>query len=262
MQAVTRVFSNQTQAEQAVNKLRASGIERERITLLTPGAREEAALKSVPVDAAEQPGMGGAIGALVGGTTGLSAGLVAAAIPGVGWVTAMGLLGAAVLTAAGASLGAVAGRSLENDMSQGLPEDEIFVYEDALRKGRSVVIALVEDQEEAERVREELSSLGAASVDAAREQWWIGLRSAEEEHFLQSGRHFPEDEKFYRMGFEAALHARNRCKEFDQVSSEMSRNIEDLEREHPGAEVADAFTRGYQRGRDYYERMCDKSKAA
>ena len=112
MQAVTRVFSNQTQAEQAVNKLRASGIERERITLLTPGAREEAALKSVPVDAAEQPGMGGAIGALVGGTTGLSAGLVAAAIPGVGWVTAMGLLGAAVLTAAGASLGAVAGRSL------------------------------------------------------------------------------------------------------------------------------------------------------
>ena len=262
MQAVTGVFSNQTQAEQAVSKLRSSGIRPDRITLLTPGARQESALKSVPVDTAEQPGIGSAIGALVGGTTGLSAGLVAAAIPGVGLVTAMGLLGAAVLTAAGAGVGAVTGRALENESSQGLPEDEIFVYEDALRKGRSVVIALAEDQGEIDRVREELKSLGAESVDAARDQWWIGLRSAEEEHYLQSGRGFGENEKFYRKGFEAALHAKNRCKEFDQVSSEMSRDIEDLEREHPGAEVADAFTQGYQRGRDYYERVCDKTKAA
>ena len=228
MQAVTGVFSNQTQAEQAVSKLRSSGIRPDRITLLTPGARQESALKSVPVD-----------------TAGRSAGLVAAAIPGVGLVTAMGLLGAAVLTAAGAGVGAVTGRALENESSQGLPEDEIFVYEDALRKGRSVVIALAEDQGEIDRVREELKS-----------------RSAEEEHYLQSGRGFGENEKFYRKGFEAALHAKNRCKEFDQVSSEMSRDIEDLEREHPGAEVADAFTQGYQRGRDYYERMCDKTKAA
>ena len=29
---------------------------------------------------------------------------------------------------------------MERSTTQGLPEDEIFVYEDALRKGRSVVI--------------------------------------------------------------------------------------------------------------------------
>ena len=34
------------------------------------------------------------------------------------------------------------------------------------------------------------------------------------------------------------------------------------EREHPGQEVSEAYTRGYQRGREYYQRLCDESKAA
>ena len=262
MQAVTGVFSSQTEAEQVIEKLQASGVHKDRVTLLTPGARTETQLESVPVDTAEQPGIGSAIGALVGGTTGLSAGLVAAAVPGVGMVTALGLLGAAFLTAAGAGLGAAVGGSLENNTSRGLPEDEIFVYEDALRRGRSVVVVLAEDGDEVDRVRELLKSQGAESVDAAREQWWIGLRSAEQEHYGKSGGKFTNDEKFYRMGFEAALHAKNRCREFDQVSSEMANHIEEVERAHPGEEVSDAFTRGYQRGREYYERMCEESKAA
>ncbi len=51
-----------------------------------------------------------------------------------------GLLGAAILGAAGATVGATAGDKMEKSATQGLPEDEIFVYEDALRQGRSVVI--------------------------------------------------------------------------------------------------------------------------
>ena len=65
-------------------------------------------------------------------------------------------------------------------MSDGIPEDEIFVYEDALRKGRSVVIALTDDSRSTAEIREILSRNRAESIDAAREQWWIGLRSAEE----------------------------------------------------------------------------------
>jgi hypothetical protein len=42
----------------------------------------------------------------------------------------------------------------------------------------------------------------------------------------------------------------------------MANHIEEVERAHPGEEVSDAFTRGYQRGREYYERMCEESKAA
>jgi len=262
MQAVTAVYESQNVAEEAVRTLHAGGLERDRITLLTPGKNLPADLAEAPVDAAEQPGMGKAIGALVGGAAGLSGGLVVAMIPGVGLVTALGLLGAAILTAAGASVGAVAGGKLENSMTEGLPEDEIFVYEDALRCGRSVVIALAEDAASASTLRTTLEANGAETVDAAREQWWIGLRGAEQEHYLKSGRVFNDDEKFFRLGFEAALHARSRCMEFDQVSAEMSSKLEDLKQQYPGVEVEEPFTHGYQRGREYYQRLCDEKKAA
>ena len=101
---------------------------------------------------------------------------------------------------------------------------------------------------------------GAESVDAAREQWWIGLRSAEESHYSKSGKNFADDEKFYRLGFQAALHAKARCMEFDQVSGEMNAALEDVQRDNPGADVEEAFTRGYQRGRDYYQQLCDEDK--
>ena len=84
-----------------------------------------------------------------------------------------------MLGAAGATVGATAGGKVERDSYEGLPEDEIFVYEDALRKGRSVVIALAENDGQASLVRDLLHRDGAESVDAAREQWWIGLRSDE-----------------------------------------------------------------------------------
>jgi len=260
MQAVTGIFSSRDQAEQAVKRLHANGISAKKVTLLTPGS--EAKLESIPVDTSEQPGIGAAIGSVAGGAVGLTGGLAIAMVPGVGQVTALGLLGAAVLTAAGASLGAVAAGSMENFASQGLPEDEIFVYEDALRQGRSVVIALAEDASEAEAFRKLLKTGGAEAVDAARDEWWIGLRSAEQEHYSATGRHFGDDEKFYRLGFEAALHAKNRCREFDQISAEMESNLEDLRQQYPDSHVEEPYTRGYRRGREYYQRLCDQSKAA
>jgi hypothetical protein len=258
MKAVTGVFRSTNDAERAVSQLREVGLADDRLTLLTPGHAA-----TPPTASTEQPGMGKAIGALVGGAAGLSGGplLVAALIPGVGPITAVGLLGGAVLAAAGASVGAVFGARSENFMTDGLPEDELFVYEDALRKGRSVVIAMAKDAAEASRLRELLSTEGAESVDAAREEWWVGLRSAEQEHYSAQGRSFGEHEKFYRLGFESALHARTRCKEYDQVMNEMTAKMEDVEREN-GTDASEAFRRGYERGRDYYQTLCNESKAA
>ena len=89
--------------------------------------------------------MGKAIGALAGGGIGITGGsLLMALVPGLGPITALGLLGAAVLGAAGATVGASVGERWKTPSTEGLPEDEIFVYEDALRKGRSVVIVLAE----------------------------------------------------------------------------------------------------------------------
>jgi hypothetical protein len=226
MKTVTGVFVSQSDAQHAMNEMRLAGAHEDRTTLLTPGSGQ-VQLESVPN---------------------------AAIIPGVGPVTALGPLGGAILTAAGGSL--------ESSTTEGLPEDELFVYEDALRKGRSVVIVLVNDETEASRFRELLQTAGAGTIDAAREQWWSGLRSAEQEHYSAHGRNFGDDEIFYRLGFEAALHARTRCKEYDQTLGEMDARIEDLEQQYPDREVAEPFSRGYERGRDYYQQLCDESRAA
>jgi hypothetical protein len=265
MEAITGVFNTRTAAERAMQEACRAGIPADKITLLTPGSVDlvDKEMQSVPTDAAEQPGMGKAIGALLGGGVGITGGsLLMALVPGVGPVTALGLLGAAIVGAAGATVGATLGDEMEKSTAEGLPEDEIFVYEDALRKGRSVVIALAEDNGAAGRLREIMKREGAESVDAAREQWWIGLRSAEAGHYAESGKDFADDEKFYRLGFQAALHARTRCLEFDQVSGEMNAALEEVQRQNPGVEVEEAFTRGYQRGRDYYQQLCDENQQA
>jgi hypothetical protein len=265
MEAISGVFKTRSRGENAVNEALKAGIPADRITLLTPGAVDQLnkEIQSVPTDTTEQPGMGTAIGALAGGGVGFAGGsLLMALVPGLGPITALGLLGAAVLGAAGATIGATAGNKMENSVTEGLPEDEIFVYEEALRQGRTVVIVLADDNQSASLIRELLTMQGAESIDAAREQWWIGLRSAEESHYANSGKSFAEDEEYFRRGFEAALHSRTRCMEFDQVSAAMTVALEDVQREYPGKDVEAAFTRGYERGREYYQRLCDQGKKA
>jgi hypothetical protein len=199
--------------------------------------------------------MGGGIG-LTGGA------ILMALVPGLGPVTALGLLGAGILTAAGATIGGVAGGKAEESSYEGLPEDEIFVYEDALRRGRSVVVVLADDEASAKSVRDHLKEEGAESVDAAREQWWTGLRNAEESRYTGASRNFAEDEQFFRLGFQAAMHARTRCMEFDQVSAAMDASLEDVKRRFPDADVEEPFVKGYQRGREHYQQLCDEDKKA
>lgn len=265
MEAVTGVFETRSAAERALADTHNAGIPSDKITLLTPGSVDQVdkEVLAVPADSTEQPGMGNAMGALLGGGIGFTGGsILMALVPGLGPITALGLLGAGILGAAGATIGANVGGSVEKASYEGLPEDEIFVYEDALRRGRSVVIAMAENSGEASTIRDLLKRDGAESVDAAREQWWTGLRSAEENRYKQSGRSFDNDEKFYRLGFEAALHAKTRCREFDQVSAEMDAALEDVQRRYPGQQVEEPFTRGYQRGREHYQHLCDETKKA
>jgi hypothetical protein len=147
-------------------------------------------VQRVPVSAAEQPGMGKALGALTGAAVGLAGGfelgaLVSANVPGVGPVTAIGFLLGTILGLAGAAVGAAAGSALDNALTDGLPEDELFVYEDAVRKHRSVVLAFPDDEDTTESARHLLAAEGAESIDEARKEWWIGLRSAEQEHYSE-----------------------------------------------------------------------------
>src|SRR5207237_437086 len=129
------------------------------------------------------PGVGKAIGAGVGAGTGASIGFplgaaVTMMIPGIGPIIASGIIGALLFGAGGAAVGA----TLEESLVAGIPHDDLFLYEDALRRGRSVLIALLEDDTLAARAREVLDAAGAEGIDTARERWWVGLRSAEQEH--------------------------------------------------------------------------------
>ena len=131
-------------------------------------------------------------------------------MPGVGPVIAGTILGAAILGIGGAATGVAAGEALEESLVEGLPRDEVYVYEDALEKGRSVVIAFAETEEAEETARNVMIGTGAETIDAAREDWWVGLRDAEEEHYTSSGGRFETDEANYRRGFEQALGGRQK----------------------------------------------------
>jgi hypothetical protein len=259
MSTVAGIFNSRADAERAIELLRSAGIAEDRISLLTPGASQKE-LDEVPTTETEQPGMGKALGGTVGGALGVAGGLsigAAAAsliVPGVGPIIAAGLVGAALLGAGGAATGAAVGGALEDSMARGLPHDELFVYEDALRRGRSVVIVVADDEPQAESVRGVLSQTGAESVDAAREEWWVGLRDAEEAEYTVDGGDFGTDEPVYRRGFEASLHPQARTRSYEEDAGRL--------RECFGEECeATPFKHGYERGQRYQKEMLERHKA-
>src|SRR5262249_48525138 len=163
------------------------------------------------------------IGGVVGAATGLSwGGMTAPAVasifmPGVGPVIALGFVFTALSGIVGAAVGAAAGGALEQSLDTGLPQDELFVYEEALRQGRIVVIVLAEDETRAEMARDVLARAGAESLDAAREQWWVGLRDAEEAAYDAPDGEFARIESTYRTGFEAALRPQLRGRSYEEA---------------------------------------------
>jgi hypothetical protein len=260
MEAIAGIFDSRADAERAVYGLRSAGIANDRVVLLTPGTSEDAVESSVPVTDTEQPGMGKAMGGAVGGAMGVAGGatLGAAAasllVPGVGPVIAAGIVGAALLGVGGAATGAAAGAALESGLAEGLSRDELYLYEDALRHGRSVVIAFAEDDDTDERINNVLAQAGAESIDAARESWWIGLRDAEEEHYQSTYGEFGRDEVSYRRGFEAALNPQRRGRTFQECASELNAT-------YPDSENDKAFHRGFLRGQDYHKKVRESHKS-
>jgi hypothetical protein len=256
MKSVAGIFVSRKDAEDAVTDVHyEAGVPKDRITLLTPDTSK----RRVPTSDSEQPGVGKALGGTVGAAIGVAAGLelgaAAAAslfVPGVGPVLAFGLIGAALLGSSGAFTGMVAGEALDDKISSGLPHDEVFVYEDALRKGRSVVVAMAEDDDRVEAMRVALEENGAESIDSARNEWWIGLRDDEEARY--SGGDFKTDEPVYRRGFVAALDPQARGKSFDEA-------LDSLKRKHGEECNEECFRHGYERGQDYREKLLEKRES-
>ena len=241
METVTGIFDSRADGERAFSGLAQSAkFDRDHLLLLAPddGAAEKIA--AVPTDEGEQPGMGSTLGGVVGGAVGLAAGAVLSnlILPGVGPILTLSLSAGSGL--GGALLGAAGGSAAERALSTGLPKDEIFFYEDALRQCRTLVVAQAESRDAAESARSIMEQNGAESVDAARDKWWIGMREGEAADY---GDGFAAQEKIYRAGFEAAV---GECRGRSFAVAEP-----DLRRRYPDLCGDEAFRRGYERGRRY-----------
>jgi hypothetical protein len=250
MRSVAGVFHSPENAQCGLDSLRRNGFSPDNVSFLTPDATEQQ-IHSVPVSETEQPGVGKAIGGAVGAALGMAGGFelgvgVSALIPGVGPILATGLAGMALLGAGGAALGVAAGAKADQDSTEGIPADEVFFYEDALRQGRSVVIVMSNGRREAERARELLAECGAESIDAARDAWWVGLRDAEAAHYRAQGYNFERDHEIYRQGFEAALRRPIRGRTYDDASPYLAG-------EYPAVWETDPFRSGFARGREYQQ---------
>lgn len=257
MEVLVRVFDNQQTARDAVSALSKFGLNEKRVALLIPGERPKTKAP-IPVSDTEAPGMGTAMGAAVGGAMGAAGGatlgLAAATllVPGVGPVVAFGLLGAALLGGTGAVAGGAVGSSLEEELGEGFPHEDIYLYEHALRHGKSVVVVYADEGDQADRA-EEILEANSTSLDWLRDQWWDHLAEGERTNYQSSGRDFNADELSYRQGFQAALHPKRRGQSFSDVRSDLCRVYDE-------SELNPAFQCGYDRGVTHQEKLKELDK--
>jgi hypothetical protein len=256
MEIVTGVFDSDQQATNAVQQLRDSGISERQIGYVTPDRQSAHGTTRVPITDTEDSGMGKAMGAAVGGAMGAAGGatlgLAAATllVPGVGPVLAFGLLGAALLGGTGAAVGAQLGDTAEEGLGEGVPHEDIYLYEDALRHGRSVVVVHADDESQADSARELLNRAGAVDINELREHWWRELRPQEWTDYQASGRVFESDELSYRKGFEAAQHPGRRGKSYSEAEKDLRASYKDND-------LDSAFRRGYERGSAHHATLME-----
>jgi hypothetical protein len=150
MITITKVYDNHAQARQAVRELERAGIPSDRLSLI---ANKHVSETYRDVDDASEAAAGLGIGAAVGGTAGLLAGLGLLAIPGLGPIVAAGWLASTAVGAlAGTALGGVVGLLVDS----GVSEEHAHVYSEAVRRG-GTLLSVKADEAEAPRVQEILN---------------------------------------------------------------------------------------------------------
>ena len=139
MKMITRVYDSYAQARQVVAELEAAGAPSSDINIIANRYVCEEAVRDEPTRE------GAGIGAALGGTAGLLAGLGVIAIPGLGPVVAAGALAA---TAVGAVAGATTGGLVAALLSSGVPQREAEVYCGAVRRGGTMVSTRTSEADE------------------------------------------------------------------------------------------------------------------
>jgi len=144
-QTVGALFANRSDAENAINALKARGFRGDQIGIAMRDRSEQGQLiEDTGSKAAEGATTGAVSGGLLGGVVGFLVGVGALLIPGVGPVISAGILSTALGTAgatavAGAGIGAAAGGIVGALVGLGIPEDEAKYFETGFRQGHVLV---------------------------------------------------------------------------------------------------------------------------
>jgi hypothetical protein len=235
LKTVTGVYTSRDNALRAIEQLKAL-VPADNINLMSPNAAGSA---DVPTTK-DMPPVGKYIGGALGTAVGLAVG-TSLIVPGLGAITLAGTLATALFGVGGAVTGAATGAALDNANSPGIPVDELYVYKDALRKGRTVVIVQTNDVANADRVRAVMAESGAESLDAARDSWWVGIRDDTKLEYQSQGKTFPANDTGFRRGFEYAL-SQDKARTFDAQAAKAR---------YPGLAESQEFRQGYEQGLRY-----------
>lgn len=144
-QTVGALFFNRSDAESAVNALKAHGFRGDQIGIALRDRNAQGKLvEETGTKTADGAATGALGGGLLGGVVGFLVGIGALAIPGIGPVVSAGVLttvfGTAGATAiAGAGIGAAAGGIVGALVGMGIPETEARYFEEGFRKGHVLV---------------------------------------------------------------------------------------------------------------------------
>ncbi len=243
MEVITGIFHFTTDAMRTAERLREIGIPQGQVRVVTPETSGQGLEGAIPVEETEGPGVGTVLGGLVGGVLAL---LLSPFFVSGGPYAAIGRTGVTVIVVLGAViLGIVLGRTIEKAATRGIPRDDLFLFEEALRRGRSILVATTEAPTQAATIRRELKAAGAEPVDAFGADWWKGLREVEQAHYeAVTGRAFAEAEPAYRRGYDLALHRAYRGRPYEAVAKGLEARQGDRSR-------MEDFRRGYERGQAY-----------
>src|SRR5688500_16231152 len=126
MPTISAVFESPGAARGAVDSLAGIGMEEARINCLAPG--------NAAAEANTAAGLAKGTGATLGGILGMGASTFL--IPGLGPIAGVGLIAGAI---AGTALGAVMGKAV--DRKTDVPREDLYCYEEALRRGQPILIA-------------------------------------------------------------------------------------------------------------------------
>jgi hypothetical protein len=175
MQTVIGMLKDTHEARAALHDLEKAGFTDSELSLLSHGGQGGDA----------EPLSDAAKGAAAGGLSGLLLGIAALAIPGIGPILAAGPIAVAL---AGASVGAAAGGIIGALTNIDVPEQEAKYYEEALRRGGSLVVVRSAGGR-VEEAQDVLDRHGAVDLDerAAQEGWDVNAAHSNPDNFGDEG---------------------------------------------------------------------------